>query len=131
MKSGVEHTYYLNDQAMEIVNALWDRSGDLLFPNKDGNPLGGDFARNLLGPKDKGGIEGQATPHGFRATFGEWVLRRHPEKKAIADAMLAHSDGKVASAYFRGDAKEAMQFLSRAGGRHCQGNVIQLRQDAA
>jgi integrase len=133
MKSGAPHTYYLSDQAMEIVNALWDRSGDTLFTNKDGNPMGGDFARNLLGPKDKGGIEVDATPHGMRSSFGEWVLRNHPEKKAIADTILAHADGKVAKAYFRGNAVEAEQSLSKAWGDFCApaSNVIRPQEWAA
>lgn len=134
MKAGMKHTYYLNDEAMQICNALWDRPGDYLFTNKDGEVLGPTALRDKLGPKRKGGLELQdrATPHGFRATFANWVSRNHAEKEAVADAMLAHAEGKVKSAYFREGAVETMQFLANAWGRHCAGaNVVSFKREAA
>jgi integrase len=132
MKAGVKHTYYLNDQAMEIINALWDRPGDLLFTNKEGNALGDTcFRDKLCHSKKRGGLglAGRATVHGFRTSFGNWVRRHHATMEAIADAMLAHAEGKVKAAYFREDAVEVMQFLSTAWGDYCApaSNVRQLR----
>jgi integrase len=134
MKAGVDHTYYLSDEAMEIVNALWDRPGDYLFPGtKPGQPVSHSAFREKLGPKARGGIDvKEATPHGFRSTFGNWVMRNHAEKKPVADAMLAHADGKVQSAYFREDAVETMRFLAAAWGRHCMGtNVVPFKREVA
>jgi integrase len=133
MKSGVEHTYYLSDEAMEIVNALWDQPGDYLFPGANSRPTlaSGAIREKLCHPKKRGGLalKGFADAHGFRSTFANWVSRHHAEKKAIADAMLAHADGKVQAAYWREMPVETMQFLSTAWGRHCAGaNVVPFKK---
>lgn len=124
MKSGVEHVYYLNDQAMEIVNALWDQPGDYLFAGKNGVLGSTALDDKLCDPKAKGGLglRGVATVHGMRASFGTWA-KRETQFADIADAMLAHAEGKVRSAYQRGDAPAKMTAVSQLWGNQCAGIV--------
>lgn len=138
MKTGVPHVYHLNDQAMAIVDLLWDLEGDLLFPGtKPGQPMNATWLDKLLcGEKAKGGfgLRDVATVHGFRSSFGTWA-KDNTSLADYADAMLAHAEGKVKAVYQRSDAPHVMRGLADAWGRHLAGleveqiavNVIKLR----
>lgn len=145
MKNGAEHTFYLSDQEMAIIDARWNVHPDCdwLFSNNGKTPLpAGALNEKITKPREKGGLglAGQATMHGMRASFGDWVKQNHTAYADIADAMLAHAEGKkddkVKKAYQRNDAVHVMTELGRLWGLHCAGidggevqpsNVVKLR----
>lgn len=121
MKAGGTHVYHLSDQAMAIVDRLWDLPGDLLFSSKGKQLNGGAIRDKISGKKAKGGLELAADPHGFRSTFADWVRANMVDMEDIADAILHHADGKVKAAYFREGAPAKMAAVSQAWGNFCAG----------
>ena len=61
-----------------------------------------------------------ATVHGFRSAFRDWVGERTSFAREVAEAALAHRVGDlVERAYRRGDALEKRRNLMDASGRFC------------
>lgn len=91
-----EHVVPLQPQAVEVLRAIYRRTGRIafLFPSvrstrmpMSENAIGYMYARN--------GYSGRHVPHGWRATFStimnaRAITARRPDDRAIIDGMLAH-----------------------------------------
>lgn len=88
MKEGVAHKVPLSSQAVALLRSLSRKPGvELVFPSKTGIQM----SRKTFGMKMEAiGLKGEATTHGFRATFSTWANERNPELGKVIDAALAH-----------------------------------------
>ena len=101
MKAGKSHRVTLSDRAIEILNAMAARKSnhsDYIFPGMKPHRPVSDMAITMLYRR----LEVDATTHGFRSSFRDWVAETRPEDRDAAEAQLAHSlGGKVETAYLR------------------------------
>ncbi|WP_246166572.1 tyrosine-type recombinase/integrase [Sphingomonas sinipercae] len=105
MKAKKPHTVPLSEPVLsrlrELSSARRGVPGELLFPGQAGRPLSDMTLTKVL----RSCFNGEATVHGFRSSFRDWVAERNPlVSDAIAEAALAHTNpNKVESAYRRTD----------------------------
>jgi integrase len=97
-KTRQPHDVPLSDRAFEIVDELKaHRTSDLVFfGHRDGRPI----SRMAIWAQAKRSAGGQASPHGFRATFRSWCAD-HGVEFEVAESALAHAAGGVVRAYQR------------------------------
>jgi integrase len=117
MKAGVEHRVPLSGRAIEILDELRQlRSGDFVFPSPhQGKPLSEGAIAALL---RRMGIT-NATPHGFRSSFRDWVGECTSFPREIAEMALAHTVGdQTERAYRCGDALERRRELMAAWAKY-------------
>jgi integrase len=116
MKSNREHRVPLSARCIEILREMEaTRTGDFVFPGRDGKVGRGTFHRLLknLGRTD-------ITAHGFRSSFRDWCGENTNFPREIAEAALAHVTGNaVERAYRRGDALQKRRQLMEAWSRFC------------
>ena len=125
MKSGRVHRVPLSDHALSIIRQLGKmRSGEFVFPGrKAGRPLS-NMAMEMVLRRLK--IE-DATMHGFRSSFRDWVGNETIFFREVAEAALAHVVGDAAEqAYRRGDALEKRRELMQAWAKYCDGKANAL-----
>ncbi|UXN73180.1 integrase arm-type DNA-binding domain-containing protein [Devosia sp. A8/3-2] len=117
MKAGREHRVPLPARVLEILRARDKRVG-LVFPGAiEGRPLSATSLVKALGAA--GGTD--ATLHGFRSTFRDWVSEETSFPSELAEAALAHLVGdEVERAYRRGDALEKRRKLMEAWAHYGQ-----------
>ncbi len=112
MKAGREHRAPLTKRMLEIINATAEAreamGTDLLFPGaKADHPMSGMAMTMLLRR-----LKVDATVHGFRSAFRDWVYEETDFAGEIAEAALAHVVGDATErAYRRGDALERRRRL--------------------
>jgi integrase len=107
MKTRREHRVPLCKRAQLIVNyaKLLDTS-EYLF-SKNGKPLS-----NMALPMLLRRMQCQATVHGFRSTFRDWVAEETEHSEEVAEMALAHAiKNKVEAAYRRGNLLQRRQRL--------------------
>lgn len=115
MKAGREHRAPLTDRMLEIIDATADArealGTDLLFPGaKADHPMSG-MAMTMVMRR----LKVDATVHGFRSAFRDWVGEETDFAREIAEAALAHVVGDATErAYRRGDALERRRRLMDA-----------------
>ena len=99
MKSGREHRVPLSKPAIKLLRAAGPaEAADLIFPGLHG-PLS-DMSLTAVLRR----MAVDATVHGFRSTFRDWVSERTTHSSEVAKMALAHAVGdKVEAAYRRGD----------------------------
>lgn len=99
MKSGREHRVPLNEPARKLLRALpAGKATDNVFPGARG-PLS-DMSLTAVLRR----MEVQATAHGFRSSFRDWVAEYTQHTGEVAEMALSHAVGdKVEAAYRRGD----------------------------
>jgi integrase len=100
MKAGRQHRVPLSKTAVDLLQSLpGERAPDLLlFPGMNG-PLS-DMSLTAVLRR----MKVQATAHGFRSTFRDWVSEQTSYPGEVAEMALAHAVGdKVEAAYRRGD----------------------------
>ena len=125
MKGGRAHRVPLSVPAVAILRrrrAL--AQNDLVFPSRrPDRPLNNTTTLRLMRTL---GIE-EATPHGFRSSFRDWIGEKTAFPNEVAEMALAHAiTSKVEAAYRRGDLFERRRelmdrwggFCMRHGGRH-------------
>jgi integrase len=113
IKSGRVHRVPLSDRAVAIIRQLGKmRSGEFVFPGRKADrPLGNMSMATVLRRLK---IE-DATMHGFRSSFRDWVGNETHFPREVAEAALAHVVGDAAEqAYRRGDALEKRRALMAA-----------------
>ena len=102
MKARREHRVPLSNLAVEILKEAWKLgSDDYVFPSKraGGKPMSNMAFEMLMRRLDL-----DATPHGFRSSFRDWVIEQTATPWAVGEAVLAHNLGNsVESAYARTD----------------------------
>ena len=130
MKAGQEHVVPLTSRVAEILEQqAKDRRNDFVFPGaKRDKPLSTVTLQRLLAYMD---IK-DATAHGFRSSFRDWVGNETEFAREVAEACLAHAVGsQVERAYRRRKAIEKQRRLLDAWADHCAGrtasNVVQLK----
>ncbi len=115
MKAGREHRIPLSPAALAILDYLKEvRDGDFAFPGRRrGRPLSPMALVMVLRR-----MKVDATVHGFRSAFRDWVGERTSFPRELAEAALAHLVGDaVERAYRRGDALEKRRELMEAWAR--------------
>ncbi len=103
MKAGREHRVPLADAAIQVLDQALRHFGSdgLLFPGRDGRPLGHASIGTLFRRLNVGG-----TPHGMRSSFRDWCSESGVPRE-IAERALAHVvKGATESAYARSDLLE-------------------------
>ena len=132
IKAGRPHRVPLVDRALQIIRECAATSDDdFIFPGqRPGRPLS-NRAVELTMKK----LTADATLHGFRSSFRDWVgdATRYPRE--LADSALAHAVGdQTEAAYRRSDALERRRemmiawanFIDRTGG-----DVLQFPQESS
>lgn len=114
MKATREHVVPLSPRAVEIVKRAIDLhpNGALLFPtNRAKSGQLSDMALTMVLRRMK--ID--ATAHGFRSTFRDWVAEETDFPGEVAEMALAHAIGsKVEAAYRRGKLLDKRRELMNA-----------------
>ena len=110
MKARREHRVPLSNLAVEVLKEAWKLgSEDYVFPSKraGGKPMSNMAFEMLMRRLDL-----DATPHGFRSSFRDWVIEQTATPWAVGEAVLAHNLGNsVESAYARTDVFEKRRVL--------------------
>jgi integrase len=115
MKAGREHRVPLSSRAVEALHVMQAvRTTEYVFPGtKQGRPLSVMALEMMLRR-----MKVDATVHGFRSAFRDWVGERTSYPRELAEAALAHLVGDaVERAYRRGDALEKRRELMEAWAR--------------
>ena len=126
MKAGVEHIVPLSTVALELLRSMPEVVGnDFMFPGSADKPLGSTALRDKLLEKFEAS---EATVHGMRSCFRDWVNVETHFAAQDAEACLAHSLDKVERAYARKAAVEKRRAILQAWADHCMGksNVLQM-----
>ncbi len=99
MKSGREHRVPLSGAALALLHGQpRGEAEDLVFPGIRGKLSDMSLTAVLRRMKV------DATAHGFRSTFRDWVSEQTEYSSEVAEMALAHAVGdKVEAAYRRGD----------------------------
>lgn len=104
MKGGREHRVPLSVPAAALLADIRPdkpAGGALVFPSRNGAP----FTDKALSMFLRRAEHGDATAHGFRSSFRDWVAEETDFAGDIAEAALAHLTGdETERAYRRGDA---------------------------
>ena len=120
MKGQRDHRVPLSRQAVDILKKLRKiRIGAYVFPGrKPGRPLS-NMGMEMILRRMK--VE-NATMHGFRSSFRDWVGNEANVAREVAEAALAHIVGDAAErAYRREDALEKRRTLMQAWAGFCEG----------
>jgi integrase len=111
MKGNREHRVALSSRAVRVLESL-PRSGELVFPRLAVNAF-----ENVI---ERIGIE-NATPHGFRSSFSDWLNDATSFDPQLGEEALAHLIGSSARrAYRRGDGLEKRRTVMEAWAVHCE-----------
>jgi integrase len=112
MKAGKEHRVPLSARAQEIVATMAAlRTGDFVFPGQKHNRPLSNMALEMLLRR----LKVDATVHGFRSSFRDWVAEQTDVPREVAEAALAHvHENKVEAAYRRSDSFEKRRQLMNA-----------------
>ena len=120
MKAFKEHRVPLVPRAIEIleqVNPFKKGKGVYIFPSgSEDKPLSNMALSMLL---RRMGVS-DATVHGFRSTFRDWVGEKTTHDHRTAEAALAHKlPDRVAAAYARSDLYEKRFIMMNDWATHC------------
>ena len=124
MKAGREHRVPLTTRTLEIATEMQELGGDWLFPGPD---LKKPLSQHAMAECLKG-LSVDATVHGFRSTFRDWVSEATSFEGELAEQALAHTiENKTERAYRRGDKLERRRDLMDAWERYLNGTTSALR----
>lgn len=133
MKAGKAHRVPLSDDALAVLVALPVGESDaLVFKPDRGRQLSENALTNVL---KRMGVE--ATAHGFRSTFRDWVAEFTSTPHHIAEMALAHTiKSQSEAAYRRGDLLEKRRRLMKQWAEFCRevpesGRVTPIRKAKA
>ena len=119
MKAGRVHRVPLTGRMLEILDAVQGSSREtnhIFGGSRLGRPLTDAALSNLL--KRMGVLD--ATVHGFRSAFRDWVGDATDTPREVAEAALAHAVGDATErAYRRNDAFEKRRLLMEAWEKFC------------
>ncbi len=139
MKMKAVHRVPLNSQAVDLlervraevclVTGFEPRPEDLIFSRRPGMPMS-NMAMTMLLRRLK---VTEASVHGFRSTFRDWVGETTDYPRELAELSLAHLVGtEVERAYSRGDLLERRRPLMKDWGDFCAGiEVAVIAAEAA
>ena len=119
-KAGREHRVPLCRRAVQILEdarALDGGRGPLVFPGRDGRPIGETRLSKLLHRHKIA-----AVPHGFRSSFRDWAAERTHHPREVIEAALAHAvSNRTEAAYARSDLFERRRRLMDDWGAYIEG----------
>ncbi|MBZ0330426.1 integrase arm-type DNA-binding domain-containing protein [Halomonas sp. ANAO-440] len=117
MKAGKPHRVPLSDDALAILRGLpAGEPGELVFNSSHGRQLSENAFTALL---KRMGVE--ATAHGFRSTFRDWVAEFTATPHDVAEMALAHTiKNSAEAAYRRGDLLEKRRRLMKQWAEFCR-----------
>jgi integrase len=123
MKGGKEHVVPLSPCAVSALERqMRVRVSDAVFPGQRGAPIAyGSFSAAVRSLDFDVG-----TPHSWRSIFRDAAEDRCGYQPHVAEAALAHSLGKVESAYRRETGVEARRKLMEAYSRWLMGEVANV-----
>jgi integrase len=121
MKAKKEHRIPLTDTMLQILRNT-PRSDFIPYvfrnPNKK-NQISSNALLQLLSD-----MKIDATVHGFRSSFRDWVSEETSHGRDVAEAALAHTlRDKVEAAYRRGDFFQKRRILMEDWGKYCYDNT--------
>lgn len=106
----------LSTVAVDLLEAMPRRDGDLLFPGRTGNPLSD---MGLL--KEMRLLDPMASVHGWRSTFRDWGAESERDT-VLLEMALGHSiGGAVERAYARSNLIELRRPIMQAWANHLTG----------
>ena len=115
MKAAKEHRVPLVARAVEIIELLRPLGSDWLFPASGGGKLS-SMAMTMLMRR----MQVDATVHGFRSSFRDWVAECTNHGHEVAEMALAHTiESRVEKAYRRGDLLEKRRALMSDWASYC------------
>lgn len=128
MKAKKEHRVPLCSRSLEILDValVMDPNSEYLFSNK-GRPIS-----NMAMPMMLRRANVDATVHGFRSSFRDWVSEETTHPSEVAEMALAHViSNKVEAAYRRRDLLEKRRTLLNDWEKYCcniqQSNVLLMK----
>jgi integrase len=134
MKAGREHRVPLTDRMADIIDELdKTKTSEFVFPGlKRGKPLSSMALEMVL----RRMRIADATVHGFRSSFRDWVHEKTQFPDTLAEAALGHIVGdETERAYRRSDALEKRRQLMKAWaafcGAHAANNLVLINRSAA
>lgn len=133
MKAGREHRVALSPRAVEIARACIENSAsEYLFAANAHRPISNMTMTKAL--RTAGEVD--ATVHGFRSSFRDWVGEETSFPDNVAEAALAHVVGdETERAYRRGDALAKRKRLMDAWANYClpetTKNVLPMKRSKA
>jgi len=120
MKARVAHRVPLCQRSLEILGVAkaMDENSKYLF-SRNGKKLT-NMAMAMMVRR----MNLDATVHGFRSAFRDWVSEETQHSPEVAEMALAHTIGsKVEAAYRRGDLFERRRLLMQDWERYCSTNT--------
>lgn len=127
MKAKKEHRVPLCERSLELVDIAkgMDLGSKYLF-SRNGKPL-----TNMAMPMMLRRLSIDATVHGFRSSFRDWVSEETEFSPEIAEMALAHTiQNKVERAYRRKDLLERRRVLMNAWESYCLSKTPQHKEPA-
>lgn len=124
MKAGKPHRIPLSERAVVIIKDMQTkRINDLVFPGtRAKRPISENTMAKVL--TENGG--GDATVHGMRSTFRDWVTEATSYDGDLAEMALAHAVGDaVARAYARSDALAKRRLLMTDWADYCESSAAE------
>jgi integrase len=128
MKAKKEHRVPLSARSLEIlaITGAMDTGSEYLFSNN------GKCLSNMAMSMALRRASVDATVHGFRSSFRDWVSEETNHPSEVAEMALAHTiSNKVEAAYRRRDLLEKRRLLMDEWASYCstplQTNVTQLK----
>ncbi len=127
MKAQKEHRVPLCKRSLELLDIAkgMDMDSEYLF-SRNGKPLS-----NMAMPMMLRRLGIDATVHGFRSSFRDWVSEETEFSPEIAEMALAHTiKSKVERAYRRKDLLERRRVLMNAWESYCVSKTLQDKEPA-
>ena len=127
MKAGREQRIPLSTTAIALLEKQPNTDSDIVFLAPKGGKLSDMTLTGVLRR-----MKVNATAHGFRSTFRDWVAERTNYPNEAAEMALAHSVGnKVEAAYRRGDLYEKRILMMEAWAQFVSkieesGNIVSM-----
>ena len=120
----------LSDAAVTLLHRM-PRNGGYVFPGqRKDTPISDTAVRNVL--RDMGYHRDDATAHGFRSSFRDWVAETTSFPNHVVEMALAHAiPSAVEAAYRRGVLLDQRRRLMQAWGQyfdHPVARVVSLRK---
>lgn len=118
MKAKRIHRVPLSSRAIAILRKVSKiRTGDYVFPGRKAGRQLSNMSMEMILRRMK---VSDATMHGFRSSFRDWVGNETTFAREVAEAALAHAVGDaVEQAYRRGDALEKRRQMMDAWAKYC------------